>query len=139
MKAMLIAVALSLPTGTLLRAAEPKQHPDILTIANNGQEIHLPALLATNKVTIVDFHADWCGPCKAMAPYLESLARQDEKVQLIKVDIQSFESPVARQFSLTSIPNLRVFGPDGEQVGKDVSSFGTVKLYVKKAKRRLER
>jgi thioredoxin 2 len=58
---------------------------------------------------VVDFHADWCGPCKAMAPVLDAFARQQAgHVLVLKVDTDA--NPVTSQhFRIASIPTLVVF------------------------------
>lgn len=137
MKAICFACILTALTLPQSGCGDAGAHQDIIKISNQGEEVHLEALISSNKVTVVDFYADWCGPCKAIAPHLEQMAKEDGQVQLVKIDIQSFESPVAKQFKLQAIPNLRVYDTAGNQVGKDGSSFGTVKLYVKKAKRKM--
>ena len=136
MNAMKIALTLLMCAAFTL-AGEKEKHPDIIQISNGGSSMNLAGLLSTNQVTVVDFHAEWCGPCKATAPYLHALAKTDPQVRLVQVDIVNWESEVAKQFSLKAIPHIRVYLPDGTQVGKSGSSFGTTKMYVKKAKRSL--
>jgi len=70
-------------------------------------------------VTLVDFYADWCGPCKMIAPVLEQLSTEFEgKAHIIKLDVDA--SPdIAQSFGVMSIPTLIVF-KDGEVVGKVV-------------------
>lgn len=59
-----------------------------------------------NKV-LVDFYADWCGPCKMLAPILEEVAQETE-VPIVKVNVD--ENPnLARQFSVMTIPTLALF------------------------------
>ncbi len=70
-------------------------------------------------VTLVDFYADWCGPCKMIAPIMEKLA--DEfvgKAQIAKIDIdQSVE--VTTKFQVTSIPTLILF-KNGKEIKRVV-------------------
>lgn len=60
-------------------------------------------------VTVVDFFATWCGPCKMLAPVLEGLASEMEgKVNFIKVDIdQSMD--LAGEFKIASVPTMIIF------------------------------
>ncbi len=64
---------------------------------------------------LVDFYADWCGPCRAMAPVLEKLADQaDERYRVVKVDVDK-EVDLAVRYEIRSIPMLLIFR-DGEMV-----------------------
>ncbi len=69
-------------------------------------------------VTLVDFYADWCGPCKMMAPVLEELAIEMADVKFVKVNVDE-EGSLAQQFSIMSIPALMVF-KDGKVVNSVV-------------------
>ena len=58
---------------------------------------------------LVDFYADWCGPCKTMAPILAQVAAQHEgKLRIIKIDVDK-NPAVAQQFRVQSIPTLILF------------------------------
>lgn len=65
-------------------------------------------------VTVVDFFATWCGPCKMLAPVLEGLAGEMEgKAKFIKVDIdQSLD--LANEFQISSVPTMIIF-KDGQK------------------------
>ena len=68
-------------------------------------------------VTLVDFHADWCGPCRMLAPVLEQVASDvNGKAVIAKVDIDS-EQNTAAQFQITSVPTLILF-KDGKEVNR---------------------
>lgn len=70
-------------------------------------------------VTLVDFFATWCGPCKLMASVLEDIgAELGQRANVIKVDVDQEEN-LARTFGILSIPSLLVF-KDGELVEKHV-------------------
>jgi thioredoxin 1 len=81
---------------------------------NNFEE-----LLASGNPLVVDFWAEWCGPCRMIAPIVETLAETySERVIIGKVDIESNPAIVAR-FGIRNIPTL-IFFKDGKQVDKTV-------------------
>ena len=66
-------------------------------------------------VVLVDFYADWCGPCKMMGMELEKI---DDKVKIVKVNVDKFDD-LARSYGVMSIPTLIVF-KDGDMIRKHV-------------------
>lgn len=67
-----------------------------------------------DKPCIIDFYADWCGPCKAIAPVLEELAKEyDGEIYIYKVDTEK-EQELAAAFGIRSIPSL-LFVPMNDQ------------------------
>ncbi len=89
---------------------------DIQTITH-GREVDLQAHLVPGKYVLFDFYADWCGPCRALEPQLQDLAgRHAEKLALRKVDIINWDSPVTRQYRISSIPYMVLYGPDGDRI-----------------------
>ncbi len=64
--------------------------------------------IADNDIVLVDFWADWCGPCKMFAPIYEQTSQQHEDVVFAKVDTES-QPALAQAFSIRSIPTLMVF------------------------------
>src|SRR5216110_1962782 len=77
------------------------------------------ALLATQGLVMVDFWAEWCGPCRAVAPVLEQVA-EESGVSLMKVNID--ENPgLAARYGIRSIPTI-LFVKDGEIVDRVVGA-----------------
>lgn len=80
-------------------------------------------------VTLVDFWAGWCGPCKMLAPAIEELGRQyDGKATIAKVDVDA-EPGLASRFCVMSIPTV-IFFKDGEEIDRKVG-FMPLDAYAK--------
>ncbi len=76
------------------------EHADASDFARKVLEADVPVL--------VDFYADWCGPCQRIAPVLEEIARENPGAKVVKVNVD--RSPeLAMQYGVQSIPSLKVF------------------------------
>lgn len=65
-------------------------------------------VLQSDKRTVVDFYADWCGPCKMIAPYMQSLSEEHGEWKFCKINVD--ENPeLAIRFGVSSIPTVAVF------------------------------
>ena len=91
-------------------------------------------VLKSNTPVVVDFFADWCGPCKALAPVLEDVARElGGKVKIVKMNVD--DSPDAPgKYGIRSIPTLILF-KGGEVVTQSVGGMPKAQLqqWVEKA------
>lgn len=67
---------------------------------------------------LVDFYADWCGPCRMLAPTLEEISSERSNVKIVKVNVDEAQK-IAQQFGIMSIPTLMVF-QNGKEVSKKV-------------------
>ena len=71
-------------------------------------------VLNQSGVVIVDFYATWCGPCKMLAPVLESIDNEMENIKVVKVDIDESRR-LAMIYGIQSVPTIKIF-KDGREV-----------------------
>jgi thioredoxin 1 len=106
-----------------------------ITVISHGAQVDINQHLALGSVTVVDFYADWCGPCRELSPSLEQMATSDPDIALRKVDIVNWRTAVVQQFNIHSIPQVKVYDRSGRLVGTVVGAdFEKVKNYVTQAK-----
>ena len=86
-----------------------------ITAQNFEQEV-----LQSDKPVLVDFYADWCGPCKMMAPVIEEIAEEADDIKVGKLNIDN-EMEIAQKYGVMSIPTLIVF-KNGEEVKRDLGA-----------------
>ena len=84
----------------------------------NGEDFDR-TVLGSKAPVLVDFYADWCAPCRYVAPLMDELARTHEGTLLV-VKVDTDEAPdVSKKFGIRSIPTV-IFFTDGEEVGRSV-------------------
>ncbi len=104
-------------------------------VISHGAAVDITKHLALGSVTVVDFYADWCGPCKQLSPSLEQMARTDPEVALRKIDIVNWKTPVVRQYNIHSVPQVNIYNRTGRLIGTVVGTdVGDIKRYVAQAK-----
>jgi len=106
-----------------------------IEVIGHGAQMDIAKHLALGNVTIVDFYADWCGPCKQILPTLEQMAATDPEIAVRKIDIVDWGTPVVKQYSIRAIPQVNVYNRTGQLVGTVVGAdVEKVKRYVAQAK-----
>jgi thioredoxin 1 len=89
--------------------------PNIVTVSQDNFQ---KEVLTSSTPFLVDFWAEWCGPCKMIAPLLDELAAEyDGKIRIGKVNVDN-EQTLAGQFNIRSIPTLLLF--KGGQVTEQI-------------------
>lgn len=74
--------------------------------------------LVSDGLVLVDFFAEWCGPCRMLAPILEDFASEESEIAVYKVNVDN-EPDLAREFQVSSIPTMILF-KDGKQIDKKI-------------------
>jgi thiol-disulfide isomerase/thioredoxin len=83
----------------------------------HGAQVDITKHLSMGNVTIVDFYADWCGPCKQISPTLEQMAKSDPEIALRKIDIVDWTTAVVKQYNVHAIPQINVYNRTGKLIG----------------------
>ena len=99
-------------------AAPVAEPPKPSRIEHLDQDRFDREVLKSPTPVVVDFYAEWCGPCKRLAPLLEELAGENPAVRFVKIDIDRCPD-LASRYGVRTIPNVIVF-KNGEPAGRSV-------------------
>jgi len=100
-------------------ASAPPQGADVVQLVSDGRD--LPALephRVPNKVTVFDFHAAWCPPCRKVDEHLYPKLAKRPDIAVRKIDVGSWDTPVARRWlgAVAELPYLVIFDKRGRKV-----------------------
>ncbi len=87
-------------------------------------------ITSTDKVVLIDFWAEWCGPCRMMSPIVDELAAEyGDKTVICKCDVEESDE-VAARFMIRNIPTI-ILLKNGQQVDKQVGACSKAELKAK--------
>ena len=84
-----------------------------VTSANFEEEV-----LNSDKTVLIDFYAEWCGPCQAYSPIVESVASENEEIKVVKIDVDNAQD-IAMKYQVMSIPTTVII-KNGQEVNRAV-------------------
>jgi thiol-disulfide isomerase/thioredoxin len=103
--------------------APPKapEGADVQKLVDAGQDLpSLEAHVVRGKVTVFDFYADWCGPCRQVDEHVYEVLKRRADVAYRKLNVVSWESPLAKHYmaATPNLPYVVVYGKDGKPAGQ---------------------
>lgn len=110
-------VVIGADKGRYLPDADFPPGSDVRWLTHSGQRVDLVGNVVPGKVTVFDFYAKWCGPCREIDKTMAQILMANPKVALRKIDVVDWNSPVVKQHlvGIEGIPYLVIYGPSGKR------------------------
>ena len=88
---------------------------EVLKVTSNNFE---EEVIKCEKTVLVDFYAEWCGPCKMLSPIIDEIAKENPDIKVVKVNVDEAQD-LAMKYQVMSIPTLVII-KNGQQINKSV-------------------
>lgn len=73
------------------------------------KEEEFKGIVDSSKKVLIDCYANWCGPCKMLAPIVEEISNENKDYEFYKLDIDTISEEIPKEFGIMSIPTLLIF------------------------------
>ncbi len=108
----------------LKQQSQPKIEPEITDLNDSNFD----QIVSAENPTLVDFWAEWCGPCKTMHPVFESLSKNYPKIKFARVNVDNNQN-ISMKFAVQSIPTFIMF-KSGQVVDKMMGAVGAPGIHM---------
>ncbi len=108
----------------MIRQSRSQIQPEIIDLNSTN----FVQTVSSDSPTLVDFWADWCGPCKMMYPVFESLSKKYPKIKFARVNVDQNQN-IAIKFAVQSIPMFIMF-KSGQMIDKMVGAVGAPGIHM---------
>ena len=105
--------------GSYAKQADAPPGADVTTVLTDGHDVaSLASITVPGKITIVDFYAEWCGPCREVDKHVKELLAKRSDVAYRRLDVVDWDSPLAAHYmkKVPSLPYVLVFDGRGAEV-----------------------
>ena len=116
--------------GAFLPWREPPSEADVVEVAHDGEDVpDLTTHLVAGKVTLVDFSAKWCDPCRDLDAHVLELMTKRDDIAYRKLDVGDWDTPLGKRYlaGVKELPYVVVYGPDKQRV-EAITGFHPARL-----------
>lgn len=125
--------------GRYLPPLEFPEQLDMEWISRAGEAVDVKAYLVEGKVTVIDFYAVWCGPCRKVDAAMKEILAVHDDVALRKINVVDWSSPIAKQElkRVSGLPYVEVYGKNGKRVASiDGLDLDRLRAAIEKGRQR---